>query len=381
MANLQECRARIDEINKEIIDMVDERMRIAEEIAKYKQENDMRIVDPLREQALLEKVTDDSANDMAYYNRMLFSLLMEMSADHQRQVTNSESQVVKDIRHAIQNTPKVFPESAIVACQGVQGAYSQEACERFFKMPKIIYTKNFKGVFAAIEKGLCRYGVLPIENSTAGSVNQVYDLLKSYDFHIVKSMRVKIEHCLLVNKGVQKSDIKEVISHEQALSQCDDYLRREFPDAKITVYENTATSAKYLSESGRKDAAVLGSEICGSYYSLDCLESSVQDSDNNYTRFICITKPLEIYPGANKTSFMCVTDHTPGSLYKVLSAINACGINLTKLESRPIPGSDFDFSFYFDFEESVYTEQFVRLINHLDGVCKEFRYMGSYIEV
>lgn len=381
MANLQECRARIDEINKEIIDMVDERMRIAEEIAKYKQENDMRIVDPLREQALLEKVTDDSANDMAYYNRMLFSLLMEMSADHQRQVTNSESQVVKDIRHAIQNTPKVFPESAIVACQGVQGAYSQEACERFFKMPKIIYTKNFKGVFAAIEKGLCRYGVLPIENSTAGSVNQVYDLLKSYDFHIVKSMRVKIEHCLLVNKGVQKSDIKEVISHEQALSQCDDYLRREFPDAKITVYENTATSAKYLSKSGRKDAAVLGSEICGSYYSLDCLESSVQDSDNNYTRFICITKPLEIYPGANKTSFMCVTDHTPGSLYKVLSAINACGINLTKLESRPIPGSDFDFSFYFDFEESVYTEQFVRLINHLDGVCKEFRYMGSYIEV
>lgn len=381
MANLQECRARIDEINKEIIDKVDERMRIAEEIAKYKQENDMRIVDPLREQALMEKVTDDSADDMAYYNRMLFSLLMEMSADHQRQVTNSESQVVKDIRNAIQNTPKVFPESAIVACQGVQGAYSQEASERFFKMPKIIYTKNFKGVFAAIDKGLCRYGVLPIENSTAGSVNQVYDLLKSYDFHIVKSMRVKIEHCLLVNKGVQKSDIKEVISHEQALSQCDDYLRREFPDAKITVYENTATSAKYLSESGRKDAAVLGSEICGSYYSLDCLESSVQDSDNNYTRFICITKPLEIYPGANKTSFMCVTDHTPGSLYKVLSAINACGINLTKLESRPIPGSDFDFSFYFDFEESVYTEQFVRLINHLDGVCKEFRYMGSYIEV
>jgi chorismate mutase / prephenate dehydratase len=381
MANLEECRARIDEINKEIIEKVDERMRISEEIAKYKQENDMRIVDPLREHALMDKVTEDSAEDMAYYNRMLFSLLMEMSADHQRQVTNSEAQVVKDIRKAIQNTPQVFPESAIVACQGVQGAYSQEACEKFFKMPKIIYTKNFKGVFAAIDQGLCRYGVLPIENSTAGSVNQVYDLMKSYDFHIVKSMRVKIEHCLLVNHGVQKADIKEVISHEQALSQCEDYLRREFPDAKITVYENTATSAKYLAESGRKDAAVLGSEICGSYYSLDCLESSVQDNDNNYTRFICITKPLEIYPGANKTSFMCVTDHTPGSLYKVLSAINACGINLTKLESRPIPGSDFDFSFYFDFEESVYTEQFVRLINHLDGVCKEFRYMGSYIEV
>ncbi len=381
MANLQDYRVKIDEIDKVLIQKVDERMRIAEEIAKYKQENGMRIVDPLRERALMEQITDDSAEDMAYYNRMLFSLLMEMSADHQRQVTRSESQIVKAIRAALRDTPQTFPESAVVACQGVQGAYSQEACDKFFKMPKIVYTKNFKGVFAAIDQGLCRYGVLPIENSTAGSVNQVYDLMKEYDFHIVKSLRVKIEHCLLANHGVHKADIKEIVSHEQALSQCDEYLRREFPDAKITVYENTAAAAKYVSESGRKDLAALGSEVNGSYYSLDCLERSVQDNDNNYTRFICLTKKLEIYPGANKTSFMCVTDHTPGSLYKVLSAINACGINLTKLESRPIPGSDFDFSFYFDFEESVYTEQFVRLMNHLEGVCKEFRYFGSYIEL
>ena len=184
-----------------------------------------------------------------------------------------------------------------------------------------------------------------------------------------------------MNKGVQKADIKEIISQEQALSQCDEYLRREFPEAKITVCENTAAAAKYLSESGRRDAAALGAEINGAYYSLESLERAVQDSDNNYTRFICITKPLEIYPGANKTSFMCTTEHTPGSLYKVLSAINACGINITKLESRPIPGSDFDFRFYFDFEESVYTEQFIRLMNHLEGVCKDFRYLGSYIEV
>ncbi|MDO4383540.1 MAG: bifunctional chorismate mutase/prephenate dehydratase [Eubacteriales bacterium] len=381
MTNLEEYRAKIDEIDKTLIEKVDERMRIAEDIAKYKQANDMKIVDPAREHALMEKVTDDSANDMAYYNRMMFSLLMEMSADHQRQVTDSESKVVKEIRNAIQNTPSVFPEKAVVACQGVQGAYSQNACEKMFKMPKIVYTKNFKGVFAAIDKGLCRYGVLPVENSTAGTVNQVYDLMKAYDFHIVKSIKVKIEHSLLVNDGVQKSDIKEIISHEQAISQCEDYLRREFPDAKITVYENTAAAAKYLAESGRKDAAALGGEINGEYYSLIPLERGVQDSDSNYTRFICITKPLEIYPGANKTSFMCVTDHTPGSLYKVMSAINACGINITKLESRPIPNSDFDFQFYFDFEESVYTEEFVRLMNHLEGVCKEFRYMGSYIEL
>ena len=287
MTNLEEYRKKIDEIDRTLIEKVDERMRVAEGIAKYKQANDLGIVDPLRERALMEKITEDSANDMAYYNRMLFSLLMEMSADHQRQVTHTESRVVKEIRQALKDTSPIFPEMAVVACQGVQGAYSQDACERFFKMPKIIYTKNFKGVFAAIDEGLCRYGVLPVENSTAGSVNRVYDLMRTYDFHIVKSIKIKIEHSLLVNKGVQKADIKEIISQEQALSQCDEYLRREFPEAKITVCENTA-AAKYLSESGRRDAAALGAEINGAYYSLESLEREVQDSDNNYTRFICI---------------------------------------------------------------------------------------------
>ena len=176
MTNLEEYREKIDEIDRTLIEKVDERMRVAEGIAEYKQANDLEIVDPLRERALMEKITEDSANDMAYYNRMLFSLLMEMSADHQRQVTHTESRVVKEIRQALKDTSPIFPEMAVVACQGVQGAYSQDACERFFKMPKIIYTKNFKGVFAAIDEGLCRYGVLPVENSTAGSVNRVYDL-------------------------------------------------------------------------------------------------------------------------------------------------------------------------------------------------------------
>ena len=222
MPNLEEYREKIDEIDRTLIEKVDERMRVAEGIAKYKQANNLEIVDPLRERALMEKITEDSASDMAYYNRMLFSLLMEMSADHQRQVTHTESRVVKEIRQALKDTSPIFPEMAVVACQGVQGAYSQDACERFFKMPKIIYTKNFKGVFAAIDEGLCRYGVLPVENSTAGSVNRVYDLMRTYDFHIVKSIKIKIEHSLLVNKGVQKADIKEIISQEQALSQCDD---------------------------------------------------------------------------------------------------------------------------------------------------------------
>ncbi|MBQ6622578.1 MAG: chorismate mutase [Mogibacterium sp.] len=378
---LQQYREQIDKINEELIRLLEERMHVSEQIAEYKAANGMRIVDPVREHQLLEEVTETSDPEFAYYNRMIFSTLMEMSADHQRKVTGQEPGIVEEIRSALSNTAHIFPEYATVACQGVQGAYSQEAAEKFFKMPKIVFTKNFRGVFAAVQSGLCRYGVLPIENSTAGSVNQVYDLLAEYDFHIVKSIRIRIDHCLLVNAGVRREEVREILSHEQALAQCEEYLRREFPAAKIVACENTAEAARQVAASGRRDLAALGSAVNGRVYGLDCLEKSVQDSDNNYTRFICITKPLEIYPGANKTSFLCVTNHTPGSLYRVLACFNSLGINILKLESRPIPGSDFDFRFYFDIEESVYTEQFVRAMSQISDHCKEFRYFGSYIEL
>lgn len=374
-------REEIDRIDKELVALIDERMRVAEKIAMWKVENGKRIVDPIREHALLEKISEMSSDDLVYYNRMMFTMLMEMSVDHQHMFTAHESPVVGEIQNALENTPNLFPSSAIVACQGVQGAYSQEACERFFKNPKTIFMKNFKGVFSAVESGLAKYGVLPIENSTAGSVNQVYDLMKEHDFHIVRSLKIKVNHCLLINPGTQKADITEIFSHEQALAQCDEYIRREYPDAKVTVCENTAGACKMLAESGRTDAAAIGSKVNGSLYALDCLDESIQDNDNNYTRFICITKELEIYPGANKTSFMCVTKHTPGALYRVLSKFNASNINVVKLESRPIPSSDFDFGFYFDFVESVYSPEFIRAMAQIEAECKEFKYFGSYVEL
>jgi len=243
-----------------------------------------------------------------------------------------------------------------------------------------MFTRNFEGVFAAINSGLCRYGVLPLENSTAGSVNKVYDLMMKYDFHIVRSARVKINHCLLVNPCTRKEDIREVISHEQALAQCENYLKG-FADTLITTAENTAAAAKYVTESGRRDIAAIGSAENGRLYGLECLDSGIQDSQNNYTRFICISKDLEIYPGACKTSIMMILDHKPGSLYNVLSRFNAAGINLEKLESRPLPNRDFEFMFYFDIGESVYSEGFVRVMAQLEEISREFKYLGSYSEV
>lgn len=377
---MDDYRRKIDAIDEEIVKKIEERMRVAEEIARFKKDNELPVLDAMRESEKIDQLTELASDDMASYTRILYSTIMEMSKDHQRKVTQKESPLAKAIADALENTPKVFPEKASVACQGVTGAYSQEACERLFKMPKIMYVKNFNGVFAAIDQGLCRYGILPVENSTAGSVNQIYDLMMKYNFYIVRSIKLKVDHSLLAKKGTKKEDIKEIYSHEQAIMQCDNYLKH-FPYAKITICENTAEAAKMVAESDRTDVAALAAYECGKLYNLECLEEGVQDNGNNYTRFICISKNLEIYPGADKTSLKLVVSHKPGSLYNVLARFNALGIQIFKLESRPIPERDFDYMFYFDIVSEVYSEAFVRLMNQLEDLTQEFRYLGSYMEM
>ena len=268
----------------------------------------------------------------------------------------------------------------MVACQGVEGAYSQLACEKLFQAPNILYFSNFEAVFSAIEKGLCQYGIIPLENSTAGSVNKVYDLMLQHEFYIVRSTRLKVDHSLLVRPGTKLEDIREVYSHEQAIGQCQEFLKT-LPNAQIIRCENTAQAAKFVAESGRNDVAALASRTCGALYGLTALAESVQDQGNNYTRFICISKNLEIYPGADRTSLRMVLAHKPGALYQVLSLFNALGINLNKLESRPIPERDFEFAFYFDLDTSIYSPAFLQLMAELPGICEQFSYLGSYSEV
>ena len=248
-------------------------------------------------------------------------------------------------------------------------------------MPFIMYFKDFDGVFSSIENGLCQYGVVPIENSTAGSVKKVYDLMINRNFHIVRSVRMKIDHNLLAKHGTKMEDIKEIYSHEQAIGQCAEFLKQFGKDVRITAVSNTAVAAEMVATSERKDVAALCSHNCMELYGLSCLKRSVQDHGNNYTRFICISQKLEIYPGANHTSIMLTTAHKPGALYKVLSRLYALGINVTKLESRPIPERDFEFMFYFDLETSVYSEEFIQIICELSASTEDFTYLGSYSEV
>jgi len=378
--DLQDLRGKIDEIDDELVTLFTKRMEISAQIAEYKKANNLPILMPARERAKLQDVAKKAGPDMANYTRVLYSMLFELSRSYQGKHTNNATALYDNIMKSIEQTPKLFPQAPMVACQGVEGAFAQIACEKIFKAPFIMYFKNFEGVFTAIEQGLCQYGILPIENSTAGSVKKVYDLMINHNFSIVRTFRLKVDHNLLANAGTKLEDIKEIYSHEQALSQCSEFIKNH-PNIKITSVENTAVAAEMVSSSGRKDVAAICSRACTELYGLVCLSSSIQDEGNNHTRFICISKNLEIYPGSDKTSIMMILPHKPGSLYKVLARMYVLGINVIKLESRPLPDRDFEFMFYFDLETSIYSEEFVQLMCELDDLCEEFKYLGSYSEV
>ncbi len=378
---LQELRARIDEIDSQMTKLFEARMDVAAQIGAWKRENHMPVLDAARERDKLADIAASTREDMQAYTQMLYSMIFELSRSHQSDLNRQKSELRGEVERAIESTPRLFPTSAIIACQGTEGAYSQIAGSRMFKSPKIMYFKSFDSVFSAIESGFCRYGILPIENSSAGSVKKVYDLMLRHNFYVVRSCRLKIDHNLLTLPGARKEDIREIFSHEQALNQCAGYLEKLGPNVKITRCENTALAAEAVARSGRTDIAAIASHDCATLYGLKCLEADIQDRGNNYTRFICISKNLEIYPGADRTSVMMTLPHRPGSLCRALSRFYSLGINITKLESRPIPERDFQFMFYFDLETSVYSGEFARIIDDLDSISEDFRYLGSYSEV
>lgn len=376
--DLAECRKQIDKIDDEILALFLERMKVAASVADFKRANGMATTQKSREREILQKVSEHAGEEFDDYARVLFSTLMDLSKSYQikRNATN-KGIVSKKITKALETTKKLFPERGIVACQGIEGAYSQIACDKLFKAANILYVKNFEGVFNAVEQGLCEYGILPIENSIHGTVIAVYDLMRNYNFNIVKSIKLKINHALMAKPQVKMSDIKEIVSHEQAIGQCSKFLKK-YPDIKITVCENTAVAAKMVSDSNRSDIAAISSPDCARYYGLTIIEEKIADSDSNFTRFICISKNIEIYPGADRMSLIMNLPHTPGALYSIISKFAAAGLNLTKLESRPIPGKDFEFSFYFDLEASVYSDDALAILDELAAGENNFQFLGGY---
>lgn len=379
--NLEELRAEIDTIDDSLLQDFAQRMNVVGQIGLEKKSEGLPTLDPAREREKLADIVAKLPPEMEQYGYTLWSMLFEISRSYQSSLNPQPSALRKDIERAIADTQPLFPPAATVACQGVEGAYSQLACEKLFKHPQVMYFKTFESVFSAIENGFCDYAVLPLENSTAGSVKEIYDLMLSHSsFKIVRSTRLKVDHNLVAKKGTKMNDIKEIFSHPQAISQCAKFLDA-MPGVKITACENTAAAAEAVAKSERTDVAAISSYNCVELYGLERLAADIQDRSNNYTRFICISKKLEIYPGADKTSLMLVLPHRPGALYQILGRFYALGMNLIKLESRPLPDREFEFMFYFDLETSVYSDEFIRLVDDLDAICEEFQYLGSYSEV
>lgn len=390
---LKDLRVKIDEIDDKLLKIFEERMKTVGDIAALKKAQGIAVLDRAREEEKLNALAAKADAGMQKYARILYGTLFGLSRKFQHEnlretpteLQKYSSALVGEIRKAKADyAGKELPATTMVACQGVEGSFAELAAERLFRQPPAIqYLKTYDSVFSAIANGFCDYGVLPLENSTAGSVNRVYRAMKNQNFRIVRSIRLKIDHHLVAHKGVKLSDIREVVSHEQALAQCDGNLTglsKEI-NAEITQtqYNNTAAAAEMVVNCGRSDLAAICSRRSAEHYGLRILKENFQDNPNNFTRFICISKNLEIYEGANRTDMVLTLKNYQGSLYDVVSRINALKIDLCKLESRPTD-SDADFMFYVTFKTAV-NDGLFRLIDDLTAVCKHFEYLGSYTEV
>lgn len=380
MTELEKIREEIDRTDDELVKQFLHRMELAAQVAEIKRETKAGVMNKGREREILNRVTE-KCGGMAGYARVLYGILLDVSRSYQRRLLSGESELSHQIEKAIAETPELFPRKGVVACQGVEGAYSQIAADKLFPMGNIMYFKNFEAVFSAVEKGLCRFGILPIENSSNGSVSEVYDLMKHYKFCIVRSIKLCVKHELLAKRGTKLSDVKEIVSHEQALGQCSEFLKSLGDGVKIITCENTAMAAEYVANCGREGVAAISSHNCAELYDLSCISEEIQNNDNNYTRFICITKDMQIYPGADKISLMLSVSHEPGALYRIMARFAALGLNLTKLESRPIVGRDFEFLFYFDFDASVRDPEVAGLLSELSRSDDTFMFLGNYSEV
>ncbi|MBQ1257689.1 MAG: chorismate mutase, partial [Clostridia bacterium] len=346
-------------------------------VAEYKKANDLPILNREREREILKDVMEKSGADEAYAYR-LFQVLMALSKAKQSGIVCANTPMTDRIKASVQPPDAVFPETGTVACQGVEGANSQEACEKLVKRGNIMYVKTFEAVFDAVDSGFCEYGVLPIENNMNGSVRAVYDLIRKRDFTIVRATRLNIRHALMGLPGTKISDIKKIISHEQALGQCAGFIHSLGDGVHATAYPNTAVAARDVAAGKDKSVASISSPACAKLYGLEILKSDIQDNDNNYTRFILVSKKPAIYAGADHMSLIVSCENRSGALEEILSILSARGVNMTKLESIPVPGRDFEFHFYLDLDANIHAPGVTAMLADLEKHVESFTFLGNY---
>ncbi|HPD02113.1 MAG: bifunctional chorismate mutase/prephenate dehydratase [Christensenellales bacterium] len=378
--DLSELRNEIDLIDDGIAELFVKRMETVKKVGIEKGKAGLPIENTLREKEVLTRVTKTMPPALKLYAKQVFETLFNIGKAYQSELIDLRSAIKSELTAAILDGIKPFPDCASVACQGLPGAYSTAAADRLFSIADIMYFKDFDAVFGAVERGLCEFGVLPIENSSTGSVNAVYDLMRKHSFYIARSIKLKVQHYLLAKNGIKISDVKEIFSHEQAIGQCAEYLK-SLKNVKVTVCDNTAVAAQLVAESGRTDVAAICARECAGIYGLSVVQPNIQDNDSNYTRFIAISKKLKVYENSDKISIMVNLPNTAGSLNRILNKFSAQGLNLTKLESRPLTNTPFEFAFYFDIDAKIEKREVLNLLSEIENTCDKFVFLGCYREL
>lgn len=363
MIDLAKSRESIDRIDRQIVDLFEERMKVAGDVAEYKRNTGKKVLDPEREQQKLDTLgalASTEFNERAV--KELFSQIMSISRKYQYSLlANQKEQFDK-----VEELPKT-PETK-VCFFGAPGSYSEQAMVDCFGTEVSSFpAATFKEVMEAVQNGNADFGVLPIENTTTGGITDSYDLLMEYDNYLVGEHIVKIEHALLGLPGAKIEDIRTVYSHSQGISQCRRFLE-EHPGIRPAVSSSTSESARQVMQAKDVSMAAIASKRAAAIYGLEILAECLNTEDVNSTRFIIVTNKKQYLPNANKISICFELPHESGSLYKMLSHIMYNNLNMTKIESRPIPGRSFEYRFFVDFEGKI-TDAAVR--NTLNGIREE----------
>ena len=369
--NLTDLRNRIDDIDKEILKLFIERMDIAKDVAMFKVENNLPVFQSSREIEIINNVRNNSPEKLKNSSEVLFKNIMDISKYCQEiEIFNNQGN--------FSYIDFINNNGFSIGCQGVDEAYSHIASKKLFGENNVVFFKTFDEVFEAVENGSIDFGVLPIQNSTAGSVAKTYELLRKYNLYISSSISLKLSHCLATRKGVKIENIKKVYSHEQALWQCSDYLKDNNFDG--CAFSNTALSAEYVKNCDENFACICSVD-CAKLNGLEILSEDISNADENYTRFICISKKIFIPKNADIISVSLSLPHSSGALYSLLTKFAVAGLNLLRIESKPIASKDFDVVFYLDFAGSIKDENVVKLLTALKNELNYFKFLGNYNEV
>jgi len=363
-------RQEIDRIDKQLLPLFLERMGCVERVGALKQQAGVPVRNAAREQEIIDRVSRQ-AGEMGPSAAALYRAIMAISRAREHGITGEDSALRQLERTAQHQLPSPVDR---VVCQGVRGAYSHQAAEKLFAGADISFVPEFSQVFAQVSAGAL--GVVPVENSAAGSVTAVYDLILKYRFFIVGAVDIRVDHCLA---AAVPGPVKKVLSHPQALAQCSEFLSAH--GLQIQEYSNTAAAAQTVAEQKEPGLAAICSEDAADRYGLAILERGVQNVRNNTTRFVAVSKEPVFPEEAAKISLCFSLPHTTGSLYSVLQRFAAVGLNLTKIESRPIPGRSFEYDFYLDFTGSIHNPETLDLICALNAELPRFSFLGNYREL